>query len=376
MLMTAYRTGIEELLEGNLRVLAGRRVALVAHPASLTSRGDHSARLLWEHPEVDLVCLFGPEHGFQGAAGAGEDVSDSRHPEWDIPVYSLYGETRKPTPAMLEDVDVIVFDLQDLGVRCYTYLSTLRYILEAAVEQGKTVVVADRPVPQPAVIDGPVLSPAFESFVGNIEVPLVYGMTPGEAALWITRYMGFSADLFVSRMTGYTRDASAAELWPMWVPPSPAIRSWLCAVCYPATVFCEALPSIDCRRSSELAFQVVHARWIVADDACRALRDAALPGVTFLPDDADGIRMEITDATVFKPVTAGLSMLAILQDLYGEDAVWGHAATREDFFDQLMGTDWVRLSLLEGRSGPELAAAWQEGIQLYEDTRMSCLLYQ
>ena len=148
-----FQLGVEVLLQ-RPAWLEGRRAALVGHPASVNSKGVHSAHLLKE-AGANLVCLMGPEHGFWGRGGAGEQVDHQTHSEWGLPIYSLYGAARKPSPEMLEGVDVILFDLQDLGSRNYTYVSTLRYVLEAAAETGKTVVVADRPIPFPNGVDGP-----------------------------------------------------------------------------------------------------------------------------------------------------------------------------------------------------------------------------
>lgn len=240
----SFRPGIETLLEQYPDWLQGRRVGLVAHPASVDSQGVHSVERM-RRDGVNLTALFGPEHGFAGRGGAGETMPDGRDPASGLPIRSLYGETRRPTSEMLRDLDVLVFDLHDLGARPYTYVSTLLYALEAAAENGKGVIVTDRSIPLPRVIDGPMLDPAFESFVGAVRTPVAYGMTPGETALFLRDDLGLPLDLRVAPMQGFSRDAA----WPSraWIPPSPAIRSWSCAACFPATVFFEAVPAVDHR---------------------------------------------------------------------------------------------------------------------------------
>ena len=182
-----FSTGIDVLLAQHRTCLRGRRVALLSHQAALCRDGATSAQRLHAELGKGLVALFGPEHGFLGQAGAGVATHTRHHPDWKIPVYSLYGACRKPTPAMLRNVDVVVCDLQDLGARCYTYLATLRNMLEAAAENDLQVIVTDRPIPLPKIVDGPMLEPAHVSFVGPAEMPMATGMTQAESAQWLVK---------------------------------------------------------------------------------------------------------------------------------------------------------------------------------------------
>ena len=257
-----FTTGITTLLQNKQHWLENRRVGLVSHPAAVDSKGRSSTELLRSVCHERLVALFGPEHGFWGTAAAGQNVRSQKHPLWRIPVYSLYGKHRKPTAAMLENLDTIVFDLQDIGARPYTCVGTLRYVLEAAARHGKAVIVADRPVPLPSVIDGPVPEPKFESFVASIQSPVVYGMTPAETAVWLKTILGLNVSLNVAKMRNYWRQTSRGPGWPPWIPPSPGIASWESACCYTTTVFCEALPAIDNGRGTGLPFQLFGAPWI------------------------------------------------------------------------------------------------------------------
>ena len=223
---SGFHVGLDVLLDEQADLLKGKRIGLVSHMAALDGRGMGSAERVMGERGCRLTALLGPEHGFLGCAGAGETLGNRRHPVLRVPIYSLYGETRRPTAAMLRNVDVLLFDMQDIGTRCYTYVATLRHVMEAAAEFGKGVLVADRPIPLPMVVDGPMPDAGLMSFVASIPAPMVYGMTPGETALWLRRRLGLDLDLHVAPMRGYRRENRRAPDWPPWVPPSPGIRSW------------------------------------------------------------------------------------------------------------------------------------------------------
>ena len=379
--------GIDLLATEHADWLKHSRVGLVAHAASRTTGGMPSADLLKHILGNRLVCLFGPEHGFRGQAGAGEQVAHAQHPEWGIPVHSLYGRTRRPTSEMLHGVDVIVFDLQDLGARPYTYVSTLRYVLEAAAEHDRAVIVADRPVPLAGVVDGPMLQNDFESFVGGIPSPVVYGMTPGETALWLQATLGLDLELRIARVRGYGRETTPAPAWPEWVPSSPAIRSWSIGQSFPITVFLEALPGVDHARGTDAPFQRVGAPWLDAAKMASVLNGMSLPGMQFKPTDYEaqtgshrglhlhGVTIEIIDPGIFAPVRTGVAIIEALQQLHGAAWLWSQPGTRPEFFDQLMGTDAVRLALHDGLTANDIAAGWDKDLQLFRQQREPHLLY-
>jgi uncharacterized protein YbbC (DUF1343 family) len=381
-----FQYGIDTLLRDHPDWLRGRRIGLVAHAASVGTQGAHSALLLRESGHA-LSCLFGPEHGFKGKRGAGESVQDETHPEYHIPVYSLYGDARKPTSEMLREVDTMVFDLQDLGVRCYTYVSTLRYVLEAAAENGKSVVVADRPVPLANTVDGPMLDEPLESFVGCVPAPLVYGMTPAETAKWLVRELRLSVDLQVAPMKGYRRESSRPKSWPAWIPPSPGIRSWDSGICYPITVLYEALPAFDHGRRTGRPFQLVGSPWMNSQIVCDALDEAKWTGVRFIPaayqamggrhkgQRVEGFRIKVTQPDAFRPVEIGIGIVRVLQDLYGSGWIWSQPGTRSDFFDLLLGTASCREALQEEHSPAAIAASWSRRTAEFRSSRESCLLY-
>jgi uncharacterized protein YbbC (DUF1343 family) len=357
-------------------LLQGRRLGLLTHPAAVNARGVHAAQAIRD-AGLDLRALLGPEHGFFGAGAAGEKIGDARHAAWAIPIHSLYGEQRRPTPAMLEGIDTLVIDLQDLAVRCYTYVTTLRYALEACARDGKSVVVFDRPVPFPHVVDGPPAAPAFESFVAGVPAPLVYGMTPGETARWLKAALAIDVALDVVPMRGYTRDPRRPAL-PPWISPSPGIRTWETAWCYPATVCCEALPAVDYGRGSVLPFQLVCADGLDAERFTKALNRLRLPGLAFAPHwtaNRAGARLIVRDARKLRPVAAGIAILHALQDALGADRLWNQPGTREDFFDKLMGTDQVRLALKGGTDWKDVVASWQPDLAKFDEAKAAHVLY-
>jgi uncharacterized protein YbbC (DUF1343 family) len=379
--------GIEILKSTSFRLLNNRRVGLLSHQAAVLKNGATSAQCLHQARGVNLVALYGPEHGFFGQASAGEHTTSRIHPDWAIPVYSLYGEFRKPTQAMLNGVDVMVCDLQDIGVRCYTYLATLRNMLEACAEADVEVVVTDRPIPLPKVVDGPMLDERFASFVAPCPLPLVYGMTPAEVAQWMVKKLSLKVKLTVVPMEGWTRaDAGWDGTRPDWIPPSPGIKTWETAMTYAATVFSEALPGIDCGRGTNLAFRVLGAPWICAEQCCQALMKQKMAGVTFNPYryvasmapypgiELDGIRLCVTDPAAFTPVKTSLLVLETLASLYGLKRVWKHVGARPEWFDKLYGTEATSQSIHAGQSAL-LPRQWAADRKCFMKERQKALLY-
>lgn len=382
-----FQPGIETLLRGkSARALAGKRIGLVSHLAAVDQSGATTAQRLHEAPGMELACLMGPEHGFFGIAAAGEACRSQRHPDWRIPIYSLYGDTRKPRPDWLRKLDLLVVDLQDLGCRPYTYVATLKGVLEAAAEAGLPVIVADRPIPLPRTVDGPMLDPRFESFVSAIDTPLVYGMTPAETARWLQQTCIPQVDLQTAPMQGYQREITPLTEAPPFMRPSPSIVSRESALCFPSTVCLEGLPHIDHGRQTAMPFQLVGASWTHGEPLAEVLNACHLPGVMFhphryLPPGStakrafSGIRLTVTDAGTFRPVLTGITILAILADLHGRNRVWNRRTTRAEFFDKLMGTDTVRLALMDGTPPAEIAATWRPGHRQFIKQRDTCLLY-
>lgn len=319
------------------------RVGLLSHQAALLSTGETSAQAMYRVFGHNFKALFGPEHGYFGAAAAGEKTAHQTHPLWGIPVYSLYGEHRKPTAEMLQGLDYLVIDLQDLGVRCYTYLATLLLALEACAENKVQCVVCDRPIPFHTIEDGPIAEPEHFSFVAPCALPLIHGRTHTEVAQWR------GADFIAAPIQGYDERFTferPAGL-PEFLPPSPAIRTWETARLYPALVFVEALPQYDVGRATAMAFRMLGAPWMQGDTFAAAFNQAAVPGVRafdFTQSAEQGaIRLHITDHHVYRPWITTCTLLRLLREHYGEERLFAHPDARPAWMTKLCGGEAWRM---------------------------------
>ena len=279
--------------------------------------------------------VFSAEHGYFGLAAAGEKTASARHPRWRIPVHSLYGDTRKPTPAMLKGLARVIVDLQDIGVRCYTYLATLKLVLEAATENGIEVVVLDRPVPLGGVVDGPMPAAAHMSFVCPASLPLCHGMTIGEEARYLAADIP-GAKLTVVKMNGWSHAEHGP--WQDFLPPSPGIKSWDSAALYPATVFTEAFPALDTDRSGNLAFRVLGAEWMdpqkLIRDASEKLLNYGLSMREYRWGKIAGVLLSIENLKRYRPVAAGMTLLTAIRKRWPKQIAEGE---RREWLVKLMG---------------------------------------
>ena len=279
--------------------------------------------------------VFSAEHGYFGLAAPGEKTATARHPRWRIPVFSLYGETRKPTSSMIKGLKRIVVDLQDIGVRCYTYLATLKLVLEAAAEHDLEVIVLDRPVPLGGVVDGPMPDGEHMSFVCPAMLPICHGMTIGEEA----RYL--SADipgvrLSVVKMKCWSHDQY--DPWPDFLPPSPGIKSWDTATLYPVTVFTEAFPALDTDRSGNLAFRVLGAEWMnpqrLIRDTEEDLHTCGIALREYRWGKIAGVLLSIENLKRYRPAAAGMTLLKAIRRRWAKQLAVG---AREEWLVKLMG---------------------------------------
>ena len=319
-----------------------------------------------------LKCLFSPEHGWFGFACAGEKTEGGLHPFWHIPIYSLYGEVRRPTPEMLSGLGRVVIDLPDIGVRCYTYLATIKFMLEACADAGVAVTVLDRPIPLGGVVDGPMRDVAFASVVAPLDIPFCHGMTPGECAKYIVDAEQLDVDLTVIKIRDWSH--SDRTPWSDFMPPSPSIRNWDCAALYPATVFTEAYPAIDCDRDGPLAFRIVGAPWLdianLLDDfsdplpACgmgvRPLRYRPSGG-RYAGQTIDGLLLSIENPDAFYPVTAGTIVLAAIAHRHKSDIAQD---ARPEWLDKLVGSPALRTAM-EAKDISNLFQSWIDGQDAY-----------
>lgn len=348
----------ESLLK-HLSLVPSTPIGLVSHQASPV------AGFLYNTFGSRLACLFAPEHGWFGVLPAGEESASSTHPFWNIPIHSLYGEARTPTPEMLAGLGRLVIDLQDIGVRCFTYLATLKNVLEAASRAGLSVTVLDRPIPLGGTLDGPMRELIFSSFVAPLNIPFCHGMTPGECAQYIVQEEKLDLDLTVIKVKDWSHTKRTP--WTNFMPPSPALCSWDSAVLYPATVFTEAFPALDCDRAGNLAFRVIGAPWLdvawLLDhfmDAIPACGLGVRP-IQYTPSSGayagkliPGLLFSIENPDAFYPVTAGTIVLAAL--LYHHPTEMMHDS-RLDWLDKLVGSTDVRKACEANQLG-QLFQSW------------------
>lgn len=397
---TTMRTGAERLAASGFAELRGMRVGLIAnHTTRAGSR--HVADLIRSADGVTLAALFGPEHGVRGDADAGERVANGRDPATGVPVFSLYGRHRAPTDSMLATVDVLVFDVQDVGARFYTYLSTMGLAMQSAARRGIPFVVLDRPNPLGgAYVGGFTLEPAQTSFVGQYTIPQAHGMTAGELARMIAGEALLPGlerlNLRVIEAEGWTR----AQRWPAfgraWVAPSPNIPAFETALVYAGTCLFEGTAASEGRGTRD-PFRLLGAPWADADRLAADLNGRRLPGVRFEParftpasiagmssspkllgQPLQGVRIVVTDAGAVEPVALGVHTLdAFLRQSPGAATEAGRAAffARADFFDKLAGTPRLREMMVAGATPEAVVAAWSADVRAFEARRAAYLLY-
>jgi uncharacterized protein YbbC (DUF1343 family) len=383
------RTGLETLLEGRLDVLAGRRIGLVSHAAAVLPDLTGIVTALLD-AGVRLAALFGPEHGFAGAAPDGAQVADEIDRRTGLPLYSLYGEVQEPTPAMLAGLDALVVDFQNIGARYYTFVSTLYYVLRSAGQNSLPVFVLDRPNPINGVmIEGPLVEPGLESFVGIAPIPIRHGMTLGELALFMNTELRLGAPLTVVPMEGWARGMWFDETGLPWVPPSPAMPHLSTATVYPGTCFIEGT-NLSEGRGTALPFELVGAPWLDGYALADRLNKLVLPGVrfrahTFKPSASkfagqvcEGIQVHVLDRLVFRPILTGLHVLAASRELAMDSFEFLQPGVKGKplHLDLLAGTARVREYLTAGRTVEEITADWPPVSQEFERARAPYLLYQ
>lgn len=380
----AVRPGVEVLLADSLSLVEGRRVGLVTNHTGQDRAGVSTIDLLARHPALELVALFSPEHGIRGRAEAGERVDGSLDEATGLPVHSLYGETTKPTPQMLEGVEVLLFDIQDVGARYYTYLSTMALAMEAAGEAGVPFVVLDRPNPiGGAQVQGNVLDPRFSSFVGPYPVPMRHGLTAGEFARMAVGEFGVRVSLSVAPADGWRRSMRFGETSIPWVAPSPNMPSVESALHYPGTCLFEGT-NLSVGRGTARAFQQVGAPWLDAEALAARLSSLGVPAAEFVPlrfrptapgdgkfadTEVQGVRL-VAAGPGYDPTLAALALLAETRAMSGGRWEW-----RPAHFDRLAGDGQLRLDVEAGTPYAQLAAGWGADVGRFLERRRPYLLY-
>lgn len=385
---TPITLGVDRFLE-SIASLSGERIALLTHAAGVTRKLVPTTVALYRLVGDKLVALFAPEHGIESAAPDASPIPSASHPQFGIPIYSLYGETRRPNRAMLSSVETIVVDLQDVGARFYTYVWTLVFVLEAAAESGIRVVVLDRPNPLGDKIRGPVLQPEFASFLGRFPIPIQHGMSIGELANMFNSLFGINATLEIVLMHGWRRTMSWEETGLSWVSPSPALNCLDAVRLYPGLCLIEGT-NLSEGRGTALPFQVVGAPWI--HDEIRLaehLNASSLPGVCFRPTAfipcegkwagqvCRGVQIHITNQKQLDALLVGLTLIASVQQLYPNQFAWLTTSPEgnKPHFDLLIGNADVRAMLEAGIPAKTICEAWYADEEKFANTREAFLLY-
>jgi uncharacterized protein YbbC (DUF1343 family) len=378
------RPGLEVFLEHLPPDLRGKRVGLITNHSAIDRAGVSAIDRIARHADLRLVALLAPEHGIRGQAAAGAKISDEVDQKTGVPVFSLYtAEDRGPTPEMLKDVDVLVYDLQEVGGRTWTYVSTMALSMQAAVRRGIPFVVLDRPNPIGGeIVEGARLDPTFKSFVGMYPIPARHGMTVGELAALFNREHGIGADLIVVKAANWRRSQWRDDTALPWVNPSPNLRSLSALINYPGTVYFEGTNLTE-GRGADRPFEQIGAAWLKAPEIVERMNGLQLAGVRFeaitmavAPDAAKfkgqtipAIRFVITNRQLYRPVRTALLLIDTIKRQQPTDFAWGPS------IDRLTGSDKARLAIDGGRL-PALLDEWDRDAAAFLRIREPFLLYR
>ncbi len=374
------KTGIDVLEEQNFAPLRGKRVGLITNQTGVDSRGRRTIDVLAGAEGVKLVALFSPEHGIAGKLDQ-EHVDNSKDAATGLPVYSLYGNSRRPADEDLKGLDALVFDIQDAGVRFYTYTATMGYSMEAAAKNHLAFFVLDRPNPLGGErIEGPMLDEDKTAFVAYFPMPIVYGMTLGELAGFFNVEARIGADLHVVRMSGWKRAMTYGETGLAWIPPSPNLRTVAETVPYPGVEILQA-GGVSVGRGTETPFEVLGAPWIdgaglAAELLKRHVAGVAYRAVSFTPASdlykgvsCGGVALTVTDAAAFDSVRNGMEVAAALRALYPEKFLVAKMIV-------LVGNTETIAALEKGVGVSEIVASWKPGLAAFRATREKYLIYE
>lgn len=364
-------SGIDVLLADPPQALVGKRIGLITNRSAVDSRGVSDIDRLYADKRFKLARLFAPEHGLR--ADRQGDIVDGKDAVTGLGVVSLYGPVKKPTQAMLAGLDALVFDIQDVGARFYTYHSTMALAMQAAKAAKLPFVVLDRPNPiNGKAVEGAVLDTKLASFVGYYPIPVRHGMTMGELARLYNEAFGIGATLSVVPVQNWRRGMWFDQTALPWVNPSPAMKTPVTATLYPGICLFEAT-NVDCR-VGDRPFEKVGAAWMDGEAYARALRAHALPGVAFVPfseGKVSGVEVKVTDREAFLAVKTGLAMVAEVHRLYPD-----RLRIEAKGFDRMTGASWIRERMLAGDAPEAIVAAWEDGTREFERQRAPYLIYR
>ena len=385
-------TGIEVLKANAFKQLEGKRVGLVTNPTGVDNSMKSDIDILHEAKNVQLVALFGPEHGVRGSAHAGDHVTNAADPTTGVPVYSLYGKSRIPSKEMLKGIDVLVYDIQDIGCRSFTYISTLGNVMKAAAENGIKVMVLDRPNPLGGEkVEGCITEDDCVSFVSQFKIPYVYGLTPGEVALLLNgeNMLGKRCDLEVVKMKGWKRRMAYEDTGLQWVLPSPHIPQPVSAPFYSVSGIVGELDSLSIGVGYTLPFQMFGAPWIKAPELAARLNALRLPGVMFRPmyytpfyaygkgKELQGVQVYLSD---YKKATLTNIQFLVLQELYklypDHDVLAQAGDSRKSMFDKVCGSKQIRQLFMKRHQWADIEPYWNKDAESFKKLARKYWLYK
>lgn len=386
------KTGIEVLKEQKFKILEGKRVGLITNPTGVDNHMKSTIDILNEAPNVNLVALFAPEHGVRGDAHAGDHVDNVTDPKTGLPVYSLHGKTRVPTPEMLEGIDVLVYDIQDIGCRSFTYISTMGLAMQGAAEQGIEFVVLDRPNPLGGLkVEGGLVDDGFISFVSQFKIPYVYGLTCGELALLLNgeNMLKQQCKLQVVKMKSWKRKMRYEETGLQWIPSSPHIPQPISAVFYPVSGILGELGYVSIGVGYTIPFQMFAAEWIKAEDLAANLNSLHLPGLYFRPmylkpfysvgqgKQLEGVQVHVMDYEKVRLSEIQFYVMQEIANLYPDKAVFDNANDKRfRMFDQVSGSDYVRLNFAKRNKFADISDFWYKEVAPFKQLSKKYYLYK
>ncbi len=388
----SVKIGLEKVLDSQESTLTNQKIGLICNPASVNHQFRHAADLLYENQKINLTALFGPQHGIRGDVQYNMvETAHSIDKLTSLPVYSLYSETRQPTEEMLSSINTLVFDLQDVGCRVYTFIYTMANAMKSCAAFGKKMIVLDRPNPIGGVaVEGNTLEIGHESFVGQFPIPMRHGLTVGELARLFNTEFNINCDLQVITMDNWTRETYYDETNAPWVMPSPNMPTTDTAVVFPGTVYVEGTELSEGRGTTR-PFEIVGAPFINGKKWANVLKSLELPGVIFRPihflptfqefagQECEGVFLHVTDREVFEPVITGLALVKTSYDLYRADFQWRNTAYEYEFnrnpFDVIAGTTKIREMIENEKSVEEIKLSWQTDVDRFNHIKEKYLLY-
>ncbi|WP_291128083.1 exo-beta-N-acetylmuramidase NamZ family protein [Dysgonomonas sp. UBA7698] len=386
------KTGIEVLKEQNFKILEGKRVGLITNPTGVDNNMKSSIDILHEAKNVQLVALFAPEHGVRGDAHAGDHVDNVTDPKTGLPVYSLHGKTRFPSTEMLKNIDVLVYDIQDIGCRSFTYISTMGLAMQAAAENNVEFVVLDRPNPLGGLkVEGGLVDDKFISFVSQFKIPYVYGLTCGELALLLNgeNMLSKQCKLQIVKMKSWKRKMTYEQTGLQWIPSSPHIPQPISAVMYPVSGILGELGYMSIGVGYTIPFQMFAAQWIKASNLADNLNKLNLPGIHFRPiylkpfysvgqgEQLEGVQVHIMNYEKARLSEIQFYVMQEIARLYPDKAIFDNANDkRYRMFDQVSGSDYVRLTFAKNNRFDDIKDFWYKETEPFKKTSKKYYLYK